>query len=58
MKGKASKMPNSGSKSHAAGSGKSGSNTGKTGGLKKSNEMRSDVTKTPSSPNHFPNGLA
>lgn len=50
-----SKMPNSG-KGHAPK--KSGTNTGKTGGLKKSNEMRSDVTATPSHKNMYPNGLA
>ncbi len=57
MKGKGygNKMPND-SKGNSPK--KSGTNTGATGGLKKSSEMRSDVTKTPTHPNHFPNGLA
>ena len=39
-------------------SGKGGSNHGATGGLKKSSEMRSDVTKTPTTKTMYPNGLA
>lgn len=48
-------MPNEGKKSK---SGSMGSNKGASTGLKKSNEMRSDVTKAPSNKNPYPNGLA
>ena len=56
-------MPNN-SKSNRSGklsdtdSGSKGSNKGATGGLTKSNEMRSDVTKTPNTKNMYPDGLA
>ena len=39
-------------------SGSMGSNMGKSTGLKISNEMRSDTTKTPTTTNRYPNGLA
>lgn len=56
--GKKSYMPNSGKGSMSGGGGMSGSNTGKSGGLKVSNEMRSDTTKKPTTKNRYPNGLA
>lgn len=55
------KMPNSGkgrTKHSDTDSGSKGSNHGATGGLNKSNEMRSDTTKTPSTTNRYPNGMA
>ena len=39
-------------------SGSMGSNHGATGGLKKSNEMRADVVKKPSTKNPYPDGMA
>ena len=39
-------------------SGKGGSNQGASGGLRKSNDQRADVTKSPTTDNRFPNGLA
>lgn len=39
-------------------SGSMGSNKGATGGLVKSDEMRSDVTSKPSSKNPYPDGMA
>ncbi len=39
-------------------SGSMGSNKGASTGLKKSSEMRADVTKQPSNKNPYPNGLA
>ena len=39
-------------------SGSMGSNHGSSTGLKKSNEMRSDVTKAPDNRNPYPNGMA
>ena len=51
-----SKMPNEG-KAKSSG-GMVGTNKGATGGLKKSSEMRSDVTKTPDTKNLFPEGLS
>lgn len=53
---KHSKMPNTGGGSSKRAKG--GTNTGANTGLKKSSEMRADVTATPSSKNPFPNGLA
>lgn len=60
MYGKNSRMPNSkgGTKHSDTDSGAMGSNKGATGGLKKSNEMRADVTKKPTTTNRYPNGLA
>lgn len=55
MKG-SSKMPNEGGKSSGASGSKT--NTGSCSGLKKSNEMRSDVTKAPSSKNPYPKGMS
>ena len=55
-------MPNSGKSSGAnrsdTDSGSMGSNKGATGGLKKSDEMRADVTKKPTTTNRYPHGLA
>ena len=51
------KMPNSG-KGGDAGSGKSGSNKGATGGLRTENKMRSDTLKKPDTTNRYPNGMA
>ncbi len=51
-----SKMPNEGGgKTKRA---KGGSNTGASTGLKKSSEMRADVTRQPSNKNPYPHGLA
>ncbi len=61
MKKKYGRMPNAGKKSgnySDTDSGSMGSNKGATGGLNKSSEMRADVTKTPSTTNRYPNGLA
>lgn len=62
MKDKNANMPNNAPKNRSAGgdadSGSMGSNHGATGGLKKSNEMRADVTKTPNTKNMYPKGLA
>ena len=55
------KMPNSGksgTKHSDTDSGSMGSNKGASTGLKKSDEMRADVTKQPSNKNPYPNGLA
>lgn len=41
-----------------ADSGSMGSNKGASTGLKKSNDMRADMTKQPSNKNPYPNGLA
>ena len=35
-----------------------GTNKGASGGLKKSDEMRADVTKSPTTTNRYPRGLA
>lgn len=56
-------MPNNSKKNRSGtlsdtDSGAGGSNKGASTGLKKSNEMRADVTKQPSNKNQFPNGLA
>ena len=52
------KMPNDG-KYGKGKMGKSGaSNNGSCSGLKKENPQRADVTKSPSSKNPFPRGLA
>jgi hypothetical protein len=62
MDDKYGNMPNNskkGSTQHSdTDSGKMGSNHGATGGLKKSNDMRADVTKTPDNKNPYPRGLA
>ena len=61
MKGDNARLPN---KSKGSGkysdtdSGSMGSNKGASTGLKKSTEMRGDVTKQPSNKNLYPNGLA
>lgn len=55
--GKGMKMPNEGGKNSSM-KGGMGSNTGKSTGLKVSNEMRSDTTKTPTTTNRYPNGMA
>ena len=54
------RMPNAkGSTKHSdTDSGAMGSNHGATGGLKKSDEMRADVVKTPTTKNRYPHGLA
>ena len=54
--GSHSKMPNEGKAK--SGGGMKGTNTGATGGLKKSSETRSDVTAKPNTKNLFPEGLS
>lgn len=59
MKEQNARMPNkSNAKYSDTDSGSRGANHGATGGLKKSNEMRSDVTKTPDTTNRYPRGLS
>lgn len=58
-KGKYGRMPNEGKKGgDMGGSGKAGSNHGKTGGLRKENSQRADVMKKPTTTNRYPNGLS
>ncbi len=65
-KGRHSRMPNEssgkGNHRHKASQSSIGNNsptnTGASTGLKKSNEMRSDVLKPPSNKNPYPKGLA
>lgn len=46
------------SSGHKAGNTKRGTNSGACSGPKMSDEMRSDVTKAPSSKNPYPKGMA
>lgn len=55
---KHSKMPNEGKKGRGKIGGKGATNTGASTGLKKSDDMRADVTKQPSNKNPYPRGLA
>lgn len=57
MKGR-HKMPNTGSKGAYPKPAPGTSDHGKTGGLRKSNEMRSDVTKSPTTKHPYPHGMA
>ena len=51
-----SKMPNEGGGKKGGGAAKT--NTGASTGLRKSNEMRSDVTQKPSNKNPYPRGMS
>ncbi len=51
-------MPNSGGGGGNVKRAKGGSNKGASTGLKKSDEMRADVTASPSNKNPYPDGLA
>lgn len=54
-----SKMPNSGGgKGMTPDSGSSGTNHGKSSGLRKEPSQRPDVMKAPSNKNHYPHGQA
>lgn len=53
---KTTSMPNT--SKGKGGAGKSETNRGACSGLKKSNDMRSDTTKAPTSKNPFPGGLS
>lgn len=52
------KMPNDRSSSKGFKAGAGGHNTGASTGLKKSNEMRADVTKQPSNKDPYPYGMS
>lgn len=52
------KMPNQGKGNHGPKKASGCTNHGASTGLRKSNEMRADVTKAPSNKNPFPHGLA
>ena len=57
-KGKYGKMPNMGKKNSMAGSGKMGSNNGKSTGLRMEKGTNQGATKKPTTTNRFPYGLA
>lgn len=61
MKEQNARMPNKGAgggRHSDTDSGAGGANHGATGGLKKENPQRADVTRTPSTTNRYPRGLA